>query len=253
MSCGSPGVAGSLEAVVLAGGLGTRLRSVVPDLPKPLAPVAGRPFLALVLARLAREGVRRAVLSLGYRAEAFMQVLGHCCAGVELVHEIEPQPLGTGGALRNALARCRGDAALVLNGDTFLELDLAAALSRFRANGRPLLLGCRVADTARYGRLQVDGGRLVGMAEKGVAGPGLINSGHYLLPCGLFDGLELPQAFSFENDFLLPQLAQRPIDVLEVRGRFIDIGVPEDYALAQSLLADLALAAAPDPSPDTSP
>jgi D-glycero-alpha-D-manno-heptose 1-phosphate guanylyltransferase len=240
------------EAVILAGGLGTRLRAVVPDLPKPLAPVAGQPFLKLVLARLARQGVRRAVLSLGYRAEAFAQTLGDAFAGVALVHEIESRPLGTGGAIRAALARCRGDAALVLNGDTFLEFDLAAAEDRWHATGRPVLLGCQVADTARYGRLQVEAGRLVGMTEKGIAGPGLINSGHYLLPRTLFDGLELPEAFSFENDFLLPQLARRPIEVLEVRGRFIDIGVPEDYTLAQTLLADLAQLARSVPSADAS-
>lgn len=228
------------EAVILAGGFGTRLRAVVPEWPKPLAPVAGRPFLTLVLAALARQGVQRVVLSLGYRAEAFMQTLGLRHAGMEIVHEIEARPLGTGGAIRAALARCEGAAALVLNGDTYLDFTLAAAVARWRDSGHPVLLGCRVDDTARYGRLRLEGGRLAGFEEKGQGGPGLINSGHYLLPCDLFAGSALPAAFSFETDFLLPQLQRRPIEVLEVQGRFIDIGVPEDYALAQTYLADLA-------------
>lgn len=231
------------EAVILAGGLGTRLRAVVPEWPKPLAPVAGRPFLTLVLAALARQGVQRVVLSLGYRAEAFMQVIGPRHAGIDIVHEVEAQPLGTGGAMRAALARCEGDAALVLNGDTYLDFTLAPAVARWRDSGHPVLLGCSVDDTARYGRLRVEGGRLAGFEEKGRGGPGLINSGHYLLPRDLFAGSVLPAAFSFETDFLLPQLQRRPIEVLEVAGRFIDIGVPGDYALAQTYLADLAAAA----------
>lgn len=236
------------EAVILAGGFGTRLRAVVPECPKPLAPVAGRPFLTLVLAALARQGVRRVVLSLGYRAGDFMQTLGRRHAGMEIVHEVEDQPLGTGGAIRAALARCEGDAALVLNGDTYLDFDLVAAATRWQLSGHPVLLGCRVADTARYGRLRLAEGRLAGFEEKGRGGPGLINSGHYVLPRRLFEGSTLPAAFSFETDFLLPQLQQRPIEVLEVSGRFIDIGVPEDYALAQTYLVDLA-AALPGASP----
>ncbi len=233
------------EAVILAGGFGTRLRAVVPEWPKPLAPVAGRPFLTLVLAALARQGVQRVVLSLGYRAEAFMQTLGQRHAGMDIVHEIEAEPLGTGGAIRAALARCEGEAALVLNGDTYLDFALAPAVARWRDSGHPVLLGCRVDDTARYGRLRLEGDRLAGFEEKGRGGPGLINSGHYLLPRDLFAGSALPAAFSFETDFLLPQLQRRPIEVLEVTGRFIDIGVPEDYALAQTYLADLADLAAP--------
>ena len=235
------------EAVILAGGFGTRLRAVVPDWPKPLAPVAGQPFLVLVLAAMARQGVQRVVLSLGYRAEAFMQTLGLRQFGMEIVHEIEHRPLGTGGAIRTALARCEGDAALVLNGDTWLDFALKPAVARWHHSGHPVLLGCQVDDTARYGRLRVAGGRLAGFEEKGRGGAGLINSGHYLLPRDLFAGSALPEAFSFETDFLLPQLQQRPIEVLEVQGRFIDIGVPEDYALAQTNLADLAdLAASAD-------
>jgi D-glycero-alpha-D-manno-heptose 1-phosphate guanylyltransferase len=230
-----------LETVVLAGGFGTRLRAVVPDLPKPMAPVAGRPFLEILLSMLAAKGVRRAVLSLGYRAEVIQAHFGRRFAGIELVSEVETEPLGTGGALRAALARCEGDAALVVNGDTFLDLELPALQARWAAGGRPLIVGRAVDDTARFGRLDVEGARLLGFAARGAGGPGVINMGHYVLPTTLFDGVELPKSFSFEADFLAPRARGLGFEVFVTEGLFIDIGVPEDYARAQAELAPWGL------------
>lgn len=223
-----------IDALVLAGGRGTRLAAVVPELPKPMAPVCGRPFLELLLGALHFKGLRRAVLSLGYRAEMITQHFGARFRGLELDYVIEDEPLGTGGAIRLGLAQCRGDAALVVNGDTLLDLELQALHARWLAVQRPILVGCRVPDTTRFGRLQVEGDRLTGFAEKGQAGPGWINSGHYVLPRGLLEGRGLPAAFSFENDVLAPRLAELQIDVFESAGDFIDIGVPEDYERAQT-------------------
>jgi D-glycero-alpha-D-manno-heptose 1-phosphate guanylyltransferase len=101
---------------------------------------------------------------------------------------------------------------------------------------RPTIVGCRVDDTSRYGRLRIQGTQLVGFEEKGVAGPGWINSGHYLLPRGLFEGSGLPAAFSFESGFVVPRLASQPFEVFFCEGPFIDIGVPEDYRRAQTEL-----------------
>jgi D-glycero-alpha-D-manno-heptose 1-phosphate guanylyltransferase len=226
-----------LDALILAGGFGTRLAARVPGVPKPMAPVCGKPFLELLLRGLARQGLRRAVLSLGYKAEMIQNHFGEHFGGVELAYEIETEPLGTGGAIRRSLARCQGDAALVVNGDTLLDLDLAAAVRHWQQVQRPLLLACEVPDTTRYGRVHIGPqAQLLGFAEKGMAGPGWINSGHYVLPCALFDGYALPAAFSFESDFLMPQLRQLGVLVLKSQGLFIDIGVPEDYERAQTLL-----------------
>ena len=230
-----------MDAVVLAGGFGTRLRSVVPDLPKPMAPVAGRPFLEILLAMLARKGVQRAVLSLGYQAEVIVRHFGSRFEGIELVHEIETEPLGTGGALRAALARCSSDAALVVNGDTFLDLELDALRARWARDGRPLIVGREVPDTARFGRLETTGPRLQGFAARGAGGPGVINMGHYVLPTGLFAAHPgLPRQFSFEAEFLAPQAAALAFEVFVTQGLFIDIGVPEDYHRAQTELAGYA-------------
>ena len=119
-----------MEAVVLAGGLGTRLRQVVPDLPKPMAPVAGRPFLEILLGALAAKGIDRVVLSVGHRADAITGHFGHRWNGLEIDYAVEATPLGTGGAVRLALGHCRHDPVLVVNGDTFLDLEVDALMRR---------------------------------------------------------------------------------------------------------------------------
>lgn len=232
------GIDGAVDALVLAGGFGTRLASVVPDVPKPMAPVCGRPFLELLLGALAAKGVRRAVLSLGHRAEVIERHFGTRWRGIEIVCETEPEPLGTGGAIRRGLARCTTEQVLVVNGDTLLDLELAALVEHGRVVRRPLLVACRVDDTARYGRIEVDEAeRLVAFAEKGVAGPGWINSGHYLLPRTLLSDAALPERFSFEAEFVAPRLAEIDLRVFRSHGEFIDIGIPDDYERAQTLLA----------------
>jgi D-glycero-alpha-D-manno-heptose 1-phosphate guanylyltransferase len=229
-----------MEAVILAGGFGTRLRSVVPDLPKPMAPVAGRPFLEILLHSLAQRGVQRVVLSLGYRAELIQAHFGTRFAGIDVICEVETQPLGTGGALLRALHHCDSDVALVVNGDTFLDFDLGSLSAQWQAQGRPIIIGRRVADTARYGHLRVAKGVITAFEEKGASGPGLINTGHYLLPTNLLAGHALPPAFSFESDFIVPRLGALGLAVFETDGLFIDIGIPEDYRRAQAELAPYA-------------
>lgn len=235
-----------MDTVVLAGGFGTRLRAVVADVPKPMAPVAGRPFLELLLAALARQGVRRVVLSVGYKAELIEGHFGPRFGPVELVYEVESKPLGTGGALRRSLARCRSESALVVNGDTYLDFDLAALQAAWARAPGPTIVGVEVADTLRYGRLRIEQGRVREFCEKGMAGPGVINSGHYLLPTSLLAGCALADPFSFEADFLVPNIERLQVGAFVASGAFIDIGVPEDYRRAQTELAALAdLAARP--------
>lgn len=228
-----------MEAIILAGGFGTRLRQVVPDLPKPMAPVAGRPFLEILLSMLARKGFSRVVLSLGFMAEKVIAHFGDEYLGMELVHEVESQPLGTGGAIRAALERCVADHAFVFNGDTYLDIE-ADELERLWQSARhPVIVVREVSDTARFGRVEMDGGRISAFREKGMAGPGLINAGCYVLPRDALGEFSLGAAFSIEADYFVKNLQSTRFDGFVTHGRFIDIGVPDDYALAQTELAGL--------------
>lgn len=226
-----------MEAIVLAGGMGTRLRQVVPGLPKPMAPVAGRPFLEIVLTFLAQKGFRRVVLSLGYMADKIVNHFGDRFAGMDLVYEIEQSPLGTGGAVREALGRCRESHVFVFNGDTFLDLEVTVVEAQWSVRNTPIIVARSVPDTARYGSLEVAEGKVCSFLEKGSAGAGLINAGCYVLPRNSLDSFAPGSAFSLETDFLAEAVRQQHFDVFITDGLFIDIGVPEDYALAQTKLA----------------
>jgi D-glycero-alpha-D-manno-heptose 1-phosphate guanylyltransferase len=226
-----------MEAIVLAGGFGTRLREVVPDLPKPMAPVAGRPFLEILLTSLARKGFRRAVLSLGYMANKIVGHFGEQIFGMELVYEIERVPLGTGGAARQAIGRCQADHVYVFNGDTYLDLESEQVEAHWQVHRAPIIVAREVPNTARYGRLTHGNGRVLGLVEKGVTGPGFINAGCYVLPADVLDAFELGKPFSLEADFLAHSVSARRYDLFVTQGQFIDIGVPEDYLRAQVELA----------------
>jgi len=225
-----------MQAIVLAGGLGTRLRSVVPDLPKPMAPVAGRPFLAFVLDALVEAGFEAAVLAVGYRHEVIREYFGHRYRGMLLRYSIESHPLGTGGAIRLAGMQTSADPVFVLNGDTYLALDYRAMHAAHLSTGARLSVAvCEVPDVGRYGNVEVEAGRLVGFREKGHSGSGLINAGTYLLAAELIAQIPEGRPYSFEQELLVPQVAAlHPLAFL-TRGSFIDIGVPEDYARAQAL------------------
>lgn len=227
-----------MQAILLAGGLGTRLRAEVPDLPKPMAPVAGRPFLAQVLDALVDAGFEAAVLAVGYRHEAIRDHFGSRYRGLALRYSVEASPLGTGGALRLALDQVGADPVFVLNGDTWLELDYRAMFGAHRAAGvRLTVAACEVADVSRYGSLEVVNGRIQGFREKGASGPGLINAGSYLVSSDLIRSIPPGRPHSFEQELLVPRVDElRPLAFV-THGRFIDIGVPEDYARAQQLFA----------------
>lgn len=230
-----------MEAIVLAGGFGTRLKQVVPDLPKPMAPVAGRPFLEILLMSLSRKGFHRIVLSLGHMADTVVAHFGDNFAGMELVYEIEQIPLGTGGAVRQAMERCINDHSFVFNGDTYLDLEVSDIETHWRKHHTPIIVACKVPDTARYGSLATADGRVLGFIEKGVAGPGLINAGCYILPADLLDTFPLGLPFSLEADFLAKVVPSQRFDLFVSNGHFIDIGIPEDYARAQTELAGVCL------------
>lgn len=230
-----------MEAIVLAGGLGTRLRGVIGDLPKPMAPVDGKPFLEYVLEALVREGITRVVLSVGYRHEAIRDRFGDAFGSLTLAYVVEDTPLGTGGAIRRSMKATTGDVSFVLNGDTFVDVDLGGMQAAHRAQRARVSMAVKhVDDVGRFGSLRIVDGIVTGFIEKGANGPGDINAGVYLLPNDLFDGHDLPDRFSFENDFLGPFIDDLAPRACRARGPFIDIGVPDDYASAGAFFAALS-------------
>jgi len=228
------------EAVVLAGGFGTRLRGVVDDVPKPLAPVAGRPFLAWLLDELARQGLRRVVLATGYRGEQIEAALGRDWRGMSLEYSREPEPLGTGGAIALAMQCVAGEACFVLNGDTWAELDYAA-FDRKTADVPLGIALAHVSDVARYGAVLVEGDRVTGFSEKGMSGPGFINAGVYRVSRSLLHDFPVGMTFSFERDVLVPVAGREVVVGYTGTEGFIDIGVPEDYRRAQTQFAALGV------------
>lgn len=229
-----------MQAVVLAGGRGTRLRERVADLPKPMAPVAGRPFLEYLLGWLARCGVRRVVLSVGYKAEVIEAHFGAHWNGVALAYAHEDQPLGTGGAIAHAVSGAGDAPVLVLNGDTLLRVDCAALVNWYAREPAPVAMVLRqVDDVARYGAVMFDGDRVTGFTEKGGAGPGLINAGAYVVQPAVFERFGLSGAFGFETDLLQRHCAELRPRAYVTDAYFIDIGIPDDFDRAQRELPAL--------------
>jgi D-glycero-alpha-D-manno-heptose 1-phosphate guanylyltransferase len=229
----------AMEAIVLAGGLGTRLRAVVADVPKPMAPVGGRPFLAFVLDRLVDAGFATAILAVGYRFELIRSHFGDGYRGLRLAYSVEHEPQGTGGALRDALALGSGGETFVVNGDTWLDVDYRAMLSAHKRSEAQLTIAVhRVADVGRYGALELEGNRVRGFREKGESGAGWINGGIYVVGPALRACLRRDGAFSFEQDVLVPAVASIAPLAFRTAGQFIDIGIPDDYARARQILAD---------------
>lgn len=228
-----------MEAIVLAGGFGTRLRGVVDDVPKPMAPVSGRPFLAFLLDQLVGAGFKNVIFAAGYRHQAIRSYFGEEYRGLRLLYSVEREPLGTGGAIRLACGQASLLNIFVLNGDTYIELDFSAMLRTHVSRGAQLTMAvCQVPDAARYGTLSVSDGVVESFREKGPSGPGWINGGAYVLAPKLRDRLPPRRAFSFEHDVLMPEVQSlRPI-AFPAQGLFVDIGVPEDYARAELLLSN---------------
>lgn len=227
-----------MEAIVLAGGLGTRLATRLQGIPKAMAAVGGRPFLEILLNQLKRNGCGRVLLSVGYLHEAIEEHFGADFKGMRLEYVVEDAPLGTGGAIRAALAEAREKSVLALNGDTYLKADYAAMMTFHATEGAALTMAVtRQENIARYGGVRIEGKRIAGFEEKGRTGAGWINAGAYVLDKGMQWPEALTGRFSFERDFLGPEIGRLVAAAYEVDGFFLDIGVPEDLDRAQTELA----------------
>ncbi|MGH2509514.1 MAG: nucleotidyltransferase family protein [Ktedonobacteraceae bacterium] len=224
-----------MEAIILAGGLGTRLRAVVRDQPKVMAMVGNRPFLEIVLERLAAGGVKRVILAVGYLREQIKTHFGSKYKSLDLYYSEETEPLGTGGAIMRALPLIEGQNVLVLNGDTYFELDYKQMWQRHIEAQATVSIALRyVDDASRYGRVEVKNGRVQSFLEKGASGAGYINAGVYMLSRHSFDSVQLSRRFSFETDYLAPFVNQLAPLAYPANGYFIDIGIPESYLQAQN-------------------
>ena len=223
-----------MQLVVLAGGFGTRLRGAISDkLPKPMAPIAGRPFLEHLLDRAIAQGVSDIHLLVGHKADVITGHFGANYRRTPVTYSFEYEPLGTGGALK-AAERYLADSFVFANGDTFADVDYRALLELVTSS----LLGMTLAstkDAARYGSVVILDDTVVGFREKGSEGTGMINAGAYACRRDLLDLLPDERTFSFEVDFLQPQLPVLRPRFQVVESGIIDIGTPESYAYANAI------------------
>lgn len=230
---------GSLTAVILAGGFGTRLRPVVADRPKVLAEVGARPFIAYLLDQLSRAGIGHVVLCTGHLGAQVQALLQDRYRDLDLVYSQEPVPLGTAGALRLALPLFNSDPVLVMNGDSYCEADLTAFWAWHHArNASATLLLTAMADAGRYGLVQIDtDGRVLGFAEKREKGqPGWINAGVYLIGRRLIETIPSMRPVSLEQE-MFPAWIEHGLYGCRSDGRFVDIGTPDSYAIADEFFA----------------
>lgn len=224
-----------MEAIILAGGFGTRLAKVVKDVPKPMAPVAGRPFLQFVIDDLIEQGVDRIILAVCYKKDVIIDFFGSYYRGAEILYSIETTPLLTGGAVRQALRSCKEDRVFIINGDTFFSVDLNA-MRRFSVNhGKNVVIAVKeMREFSRYGKVEIDAQmEVVAFHEKQYCDLGFINGGIYDLKRTALD--VYPSKFSMEDEYFPVALKTHDILAFPSQGLFIDIGIPEDYQKAQAL------------------
>ncbi|MES2004810.1 MAG: nucleotidyltransferase family protein [Bacteroidota bacterium] len=227
------------EAIILAGGLGTRLREAVPDLPKCMAPVNGHPFIAYVIKHLAKQGIERFIFSLGYRSEAFTDFLVSALPEANYTIVIEQEPLGTGGAIQYAAHSAETENLVVVNGDSIFTTDIPAQAAFHDSHSADCTLALKAMENfSRYGVVEMNAdGSIALFKEKQWYEKGLINGGVYIVNRSLFAKHSFPDKFSFETDYLQQYHTSGKIYGIVQEGYFIDIGIPEDYQRAQTELA----------------
>ena len=227
---------GGVDVAVLAGGMGTRINSVLGDTPKALAPINGKPYLDHLLDWLDGFGAAKVVLCLGHLSD---RIVAHVAGRPGVSCVVEPQPLGTGGATKFARASLTSDDVLIMNGDTWLETDLGAFLESHKKQKCPASILClRVDDVSRYGSVEITGGRITMFFEKDPSrsGPGLISAGAYLFSQGALDRLMSSEGGSLEKDFLQRQPPGSVHGFVAKSANFIDIGTPESLSRADAVM-----------------
>ena len=224
------------DVIILAGGLGTRLRGEVKDAPKSMAPVNGRPFLEYQLQQIHAAGLKRVILSTGYLGEQVQAYFGNRFMDMDILYSHEKEPLGTGGAIKLAFSQVKTPYAMIFNGDTLFRINLDMFFQRTIEKLANVSIALRfVEDASRYGSVECDvEGRILSFNEKtNTRKSGLINGGIYLIASRYFRQFDLPEVFSLEKDFFGPQVKEGYFSGQVFDNYFLDIGIPEDYQRAQ--------------------
>ena len=216
-----------MEAIILAGGFGTRLKHVVSDVPKPMAPINDNPFLEYIFEDLKKKGVTHVVLAVGYMKEKIEEYFKNQYKNIKISYSEENSPLGTGGAIKKAVSKCREEDIFIINGDTFYDVDLKKMKKFHIENKSSLTIAVKEMENFdRYGSLVIENNKIVKFEEKKPMLKGKINGGIYLIKKNIFQGIE-QESFSFEKEILENEKIEKY--AYESNGYFIDIGIPEDY------------------------
>jgi D-glycero-alpha-D-manno-heptose 1-phosphate guanylyltransferase len=225
-----------LEAIILAGGFGTRLHQVVSELPKAMALVNGRPFIEYLLNYLRGQGITKFIFSVGYKKEVIQDHLHNQFKNIPVEYAVEEEPLGTGGGIKNAFKMVEGKSAFVLNGDSMFRMGMSALSQLHNDTGADVTIALRfLEDTERFGSVEInDDKRITGFSEKGSqTGPGYINGGIYLINKSYLFTQDFPEKFSIEKDCFEKYFIKSKFFGFPSRGYFLDIGIPEDFYRAQ--------------------
>ncbi len=227
-----------LEVIILAGGLGSRLSGTIGDIPKPMAPVEGRPFLEYLFSWLEKYDVCKVILSTGYKAEMISDCFGPLYNNLPIEYAVEPEPLGTGGAILFALEKAQGDNVLIVNGDTWFPVDVGRlVLGHLETNASFTMALKSMTDFSRYGTVEMEEDVVVRFNEKHQCSEGLINGGIYVMNRFFLESYaHTERQFSFETGILEKRVTDRVIRGVVFDEPFIDIGVPEDYMRAGEVI-----------------
>lgn len=223
------------DAIILAGGVGSRISSVAGGLPKALLDVAGRPFIEYVLDQLNDAGIHRVIIAASYKWEMIQGYLKSQYKNMLIEYSIEEAPLGTGGAIKQAFELYSVKESIVVNADTLFKIDLSALVVAHHEADAFISIALReVTDMSRYGAVTLKGLLVESFGEKNVSGPGLINGGIYVIDSAFWDKSKTTQSFSFEKDILEQYTNLGMINGFAQSGYFIDIGIPDDLERARN-------------------
>lgn len=231
-----------MEAIILAGGKGTRLQTIISEVPKPMAPIHGKPFLAYLLDLGHKQGITHFILAIGYQHEKISDYFGCSYLGIPITYSLETTPLGTGGAVIAALQKVQSESVFIFNGDTFFNIDLAEiyAFHKNISAGVTIALS-QMKENTRYGAVSLDKNQIISFSEKKSIDNTLINGGIYLINTDIFKSLILPKSFSLEKDFFEVYVSKINMYGLVSEGYFLDIGIPTDYSRALIELEEFIL------------
>ena len=219
-----------MEIIILSGGLGTRLRSVVKDIPKTMAIVNNKPFLERTFDYLQKFDITKAVLAVGYKKEYIEEYFGNKYKNIDIIYSEEKESLGTGGAVKKALKKCSDENILVINGDIYANVNLQEMMEKHLKSNKDITIAVKeMKNVERFGTVKIEDDRIVNFIEKKHIEKGYINIGYYIIKKNVFDGKIDLDKFSLEKDFFEKYAKIDNFGAYKYTGEFVDIGIPEDY------------------------